>query len=290
MDEKEELGVYDGIRGQPFSELIKHILNDTLPEEEHKKISIVSKPKYIGFFNTAFNDVSYDSNNNNYAMSILGNQTFEKSLLWHFRNKFPMINGDILFKIKNKLVETRSVAKYIDEIYNVWDYISISNNQREYIKNNPDKSHIKFDIIQKVFDAFCASIEIILDSIYPIGVGFAFVNKMIVYILNHMKISYKHEDIYDRVGILNDLKQTIKNTLHGEIIYEDQELISPLGDRTYKVEAYFSSRGYKTKIGEGVSILKGDAKEISAKQAFLYIQSRGVYYHIPEIFKTLEKL
>jgi len=290
MDEKDEnLGLYDGIRDKPFKELIVRILSESLPEEDNKKILLLTKDKYMGFFNTSFNDVSYDSNNNNYAMSILGNQTFTKCLLWHFIRKFPSINGEILTKISNKQVETRSVAKYIDEKYNLWDYISISKNQRDYIEANPDKIYIKLDIIQKVFDAMCASIEIILDSVYSIGVGFSVVNKLIVYLLSNMKISYKHEDIYDRVGILNDLKLTIKNRLNGEVKFEDEEVFTPSGEKMYKVRAFFISRVGKKLLGEGLSNLKAEAKETSAKKAFAEIQKMGINYHIPDIFKTLEK-
>ena len=246
------------------------------------------KDKHISFFYTAFNDVNYDMNDNNYALSILGNQTFTKCLLWHFRNKFPFLNEEVLTKIANKQVENRSVAKYFDDTYHIWDFISCDNSQREFLKNNPEKIHIKLDIIQKVFDALCASVEIILDSHYPIGVGYAHAHQIIVHSLNQMKISYKHEDIYDRVGILNDIKSSVRNKLGGDIKYEDEEVYLNQ-EKMYKVSVYFVKYNNKKLIGESTAHVKADAKEAAARQAFDEIQKMGFHYFIPEVFKRLER-
>jgi dsRNA-specific ribonuclease len=285
-------GLYDGIRDESFKNLIRTMLTESGISKKY--ITVLLKDENFSYFSTSFIDVSYDSDNNYFALSSLGHQTLTKSMMWYFIKRYPLLNRvdskGILSRLKNKHMETKTLAKYMDEHFKVWDYISMEEVTRNYM-SNPQKVHLRLEVIQKVLEAMCASIECILDNEYQtIGVGYSIVNGFITYLIESIQISFKHEDLYDRVSVINDLKQTIQNNLNGRIVYNDQEIIDPsTAERTFKVVVVLQ-RGPQTMImGEGQAPIKSEAKEIAAKKAYLSLNRMGVYYNVPPIYELLEK-
>ncbi len=284
-------GLYDGIRDDSFKQLIHTMLKESGISDKY--ISILLKDKHFSYFSTSFSDISYDSDNNYFALSSLGHQTLTKSMMWYFIERYPLLNRveskGILSRLKNKHMETKTLAKFLDEHFQVWDYISIDENTRKYI-SNPQKIHLRLEVIQKTLEAFCASIEIILDSVYTIGVGYSVVNQFIIYLLQSIPISFKHEDLYDRVSVINDLKQTIRNVLGGRVDYSDQEIIDPVtNEKSFKVSVFLHRGNQSSLIGEGEAFFKADAKELAAKQAFQSLLRMGIRYNVDPVYEMLEK-
>jgi dsRNA-specific ribonuclease len=279
-------GLYDGIRGDLFHTLIHTILKNNNVHEKYSLILL--HPKNFSYFCSAFTDPSYDSDNNYIALSSLGHQTLTKTMMWFFPKKFQRLFSvdckGVLNDLKSKHVEGKSVGKYIENTFGIWDFISMSQVTRLC------QTDMKNEIVQKTVEAILASIEIILDQHLSLGVGYDICNQFMQDIMGKIHISFKHEELYSRVSVLNVLKSSIQKILKGTVSFEDVELADGNGQKIYQVSAYLKTANGSTLLGQGIDHIKSIAKEMAAVYAVQTLQKYQITYNPPRIYNELEQM
>ena len=247
------MSLYNGIRDDSFKDMIKSMLKYAKIPKKYR--TILLDDHHLPYFSTSFTDPSYDSENNNYVLSALGNPSISKSIVWYFGMKYKLSKG-IISRLKNRFENQDVLGKYAEEIFgvNLWDYISIQSSFRE----DPQK----FKFIEKALAAMFASIEIILDKNLDIGVGNYVCNLLIVSLLEKIPSDFAYEDLNDSVSILNDMTSRIKSRFGGKVDYIYKEIIDS-STKYYEATAYIGS----ITLGIGKSTNKNEAKQMSATVA-----------------------
>jgi dsRNA-specific ribonuclease len=260
-EEKNNFGIYIGIRGEPFKELISNILGDVPKKYKQTLLSDVS----MSYFSTAFTHPNADSQNNYNFLKTLGHVSFQKNIVWYLSRKKVVVND------KTKLEKTitdykirliKSLGKIIFK--NIFEFISID---KKY--NIAGNIEYEEKVIQSVLEAFFGAVELILDRDFTIGLG----NQIVYECINRLLDEYVEleESIEkDPKTKLNEIFIGKKNTL-GVPKYEEVDY----KDGLYYINLYqVLPNNQKILIGHSADKPKKLAEKNAAKEAI----ERNLFY------------
>lgn len=260
-EEKNNFGIYVGVRGDPFKELINDILGD-IPKKYKKTLLSDSS---MAYFSTAFTHPNADSQNNYNFLKTLGHVSFQKNIVWYLSRK-KMIVSD-----KTKLEKTitdykirlvKSLGKIIFK--NIFEFISID---KKY--NIAGNIEYEEKITQSVLEAFFGAVELILDRDFVIGTGNQIVYECITRLLDEY-VELEESIEKDPKTKLNEIFIGKKNTL-GVPKYEEADF----KDGIYYMNLYqVLPTGQKILVGQSSDKIKKRAEKNAAKQAV----DRNLFY------------
>ncbi len=271
-EEKKNFGIYIGVRGDPFRNLIDNILGD-IPQK-YKKILLDESS--MSYFSTAFTHPSADSQNNYNFLKTLGHVSFQKNIVWYLSRKKVVVND------KTKLEKTitdykirliKSLGKIIFK--NIFEFISIDKSDKKYniidnmVELNESEEKVLQSVIQSVLESFFGAVELILDRHFIIGRGNQIVYECITRLLDEY-VELEENIEKDPKTKLNEIFIGKKNTL-GFPKYEEVDY----KDGIYYINLYqVLPTNQKILIGQCADKPKKQAEKNAAKQAI----DRNLFY------------
>jgi dsRNA-specific ribonuclease len=213
-------GVYLGKRDDSFKRLIASMLETG--DISKKYIEQLLSPEGMSYFSTAFTHESADRENNYEFLETLGDATLDTCVVWYLAQRFPQIRckagSDIFTKLKITLVQSKNLAKLATEL-GFWDFISMAKNLNE----NPQDEKVK--ILEDVFEACLAAVQLLLDGKYGIGVGHVTCYKIISKLLDKKNIRIVYEELVDAKTRLKELfDKPYNKQRYGEFAYVDRSI------------------------------------------------------------------
>lgn len=180
-------------------------------------ISKLTQPKQMATFQQAFTHPSYDPNNNYEFLEILGDVTVNKSIVWYLQSRYPHLKNQkgvaTLSQLKANLVSSKSLSSFAERL-GFWDYIRMS---------DVIASRNKKKVLEDVFEAFIASLEMVVDNVYKPFSGYGVCYILISKILDKTHISLEATD-------LKDAKTRIKELFDKNEDYTDLEYVRERND------------------------------------------------------------
>jgi ribonuclease-3 len=237
----------------------------------------------ISIFAKAFThpDVSKD----NYEfLETLGDNTNNKCVLWYLSNRFPQLNCpdgiDIITKLKINIIKTESFSAFAEEL-SFFNYISLY--KKEQLGNWERK-----EILEDVFEAFFAAVEIVVNKKYKYGMGYIACYKLMSIILDTKEYNIQYTDIVSaktRLKELFDSRKEIKiKYLTNSFIQQNDKIYTSfiLESRLIGVDTYsqYKKIGNPSIFGEGNT--DKQAEEDVSKKAIEYYKSMNIIKHIPK--------
>ena len=237
----------------------------------------------ISIFAKAFThpDVSKD----NYEfLETLGDNTNNKCVLWYLSNRFPQLNCpdgiDIITKLKINIIKTESFSAFAEEL-SFFNYISLY--KKDQLGNWEQK-----EILEDVFEAFFAAVEIVVNKKYKYGMGYIACYKLMSSILDKKEYSLQYNDLVLSKTRLKELFDARKDI---QIKYSKPEFVIQQNDKIYTsfiLEAKVVDERVSEfrKIGNPPIFGKGytdkQAEEDVSKKAIEYYKSMNIIKHIPK--------
>jgi dsRNA-specific ribonuclease len=182
-----------------FKNLIQRVLLKANIKEKY--VNILLSDENILFFSKAFTNKSAYPELPEYNYEVfeqMGDLTANKFIVNYMYKKFPQLDCPTCVKIVARLRINYGAKQSFYEIANslgFWDFIRAD----EETKKNKKK------LLEDVFEAFFGVTELILDSVFTIGVGYAICYSILENIFNKKIISLRYEDLYDSKTILKQL-------------------------------------------------------------------------------------
>jgi dsRNA-specific ribonuclease len=272
---KAQRGVY-GKRGSEFKTLITDLLKKG--EVSENNIDLLLDQEGLSMFSQAFTHYTVDPVNNYELLETLGDQTANKCVLWYFSKRFPQIfcpqGSDIITRLKIKYIDEESFGEISNKL-GFWDYISMTNDVREYNNVPEDKKDAwkPHKILEDVFESFCAVVEILLDKKFGCG-GYKACFYLISKIMDDMNISIDYLSLNNPVSILKETYDLLKMKLPTYTLTDKK-------NNTYIV--YDSTFG---QIGTGSGRTDKLGKQAAAENAIDHLKKRGVSKKIPDAYLT----
>jgi len=241
------------------------------------------EPEDMYIFAKAFThpDVSKD----NYEfLETLGDNTNNKCVLWYLSNRFPQLNCpdgiDIITKLKINIIKTESFSSFAEEL-GFFNYISLY--QKDQLGNWEKK-----EILEDVFEAFFAAVEIVINRKYKHGMGYIACYKLMSTILDTKEYNIQYTDIVSaktRLKELFDSRKEIKiKYLTNSVIQQNDKIYTSfiLESRLIGVDTYsqYKKIGNPSIFGEGNT--DKQAEEDVSKKAIEYYKSMNIIKHIPK--------
>lgn len=281
-DEIKIQNFYNAPRDKSFVSFILNLLGRV-----HFLTDLKLEQSDIKIFEMAFThpDVKSDISENYELLETLGDNTINKCVLWYISNRFPQLNSpdaiDILTKLKISIIKSSSYSELANQL-GFFNFISHDIMSLSIL--------YKRSILEDVFEAFFAAIEMVIDKKYKQGMGYISCYKLLASILDEQEFSLKYELLSDnktRLKELLDLQKTIKikylnkldkidglNEIHKSTILE-QKAIGKNQDETYiysPFKAIFDGFGYDIK----------EAEQDVSKKVLKYYESIGIKKDIPK--------
>lgn len=229
-------------------------------------------------------DANPDPKQNFEVLETLGDNLANKCVLWYLSSRFPQLNGphgiDIMTKMKINIIQTSGYSTIAHEL-GFYDFISA---QRNLSVTDTRK------LLEDVFEATFAAIELVLDRKYKRGMGFIVCYRLLSMILDKKDIRISYEEIVDartRLKETFDLYKNIKVKFETRCKANDQDCTSYLyearvnGKDQEDKDTYgpFIQVGDRTFNGKGAT--KAESEENLAKKAIEYYKSIGIVKRIP---------
>jgi dsRNA-specific ribonuclease len=144
-----------------------------------------------------------------------------------------------------------------------------------------DTRNTKMDkVLEDVFEAFFAVIELLADTKIKQGVGYFMCYNIISTLMNNREISLKYKDLFDAKTRLKELFDFFGEKL-GQLKYSVEKV-----ERFHYVKAQvISTRGTRV-LGLGKAPLKADAEQIAAEEAITSLSKMGFYKPLPDTYKN----
>lgn len=265
-----------GKRGNEFKTLITDLLKKG--ELSSDKIHLLLDQESMSLFSQAFTHYTVDPNNNYELLETLGDQTANKCVLWYFSKRFPQIfcpqGSDIITRLKIKYIDEESFGEISNKL-GFWEYISMSNDVREY-NNVPDdkkdawKSH---KILEDVFESFCAVVEILVNKKFGSG-GYMTRFYLISKIMDDMNISIDYLTLNNPVSILKETYDILKMKLPTYTLLDKKSNTYVIHDLTFG------------QIGVGSGRTDKLGKQSAAEKAIEHLKKNGISKKIPDAYLT----
>lgn len=281
------LGIYFGIRGNEFKNLIIKLLNKS--KLRKKIIDVLTTPTNMEKYSAAFTSDLVDEERNYQVYEQLGDLIGNQFIVWYIYRRFPQLRCSDGVKVAARLRinygAKNSFYKFAEKL-GFWPFITATKDIR-YRK--------KKDLLEDVFEAFIGVTALILDEEMRIGVGNAIVYQILECIFDEIDISLRYEDLYDAKTRLKELFDIYEDTV-GPLkyeIYRDEEGDNLAHAKVYRVMGgsfFQKSNGKLDKkrivggtpilIGKGKASLESDAEQAAAAEGLEQMKRDG-YYKIP---------
>jgi dsRNA-specific ribonuclease len=235
-------------------------------------------------------DANPDPTANFEVLETLGDNLANKCVLWYLSSRFPQLNCpygiDIMTKMKINIIQTSGYSKIAEEL-GFFPFISA---QRNLGINEKKK------LLEDVFEATIAAIELVLDHKYKRGFGFIVCYRLLSLILDKEEISINYEEIVDartRLKETFDLFKAIKIRYDTKVVEKDEKDEKDIEFVSYLFESRNVGKDMEgkdifsksQKIGNppifGKGITTQEAEENLAKKAIEYYKSIGIVKRIP---------
>ena len=275
--------------------LFQHVL---IPDRQRHQL--LSDPKNLVRFETAFTHDSYDSDNNNVVFSMLGHETLVKGICWYFPTTYPSIFMESfatapMGQLPMYYDQNNRVGAYLIRHFpTLWDFIRMDEITRAELQDNDDlctrsgkepmtSKNTKTEVVQKVLEATLAVIEMVTDDRYTIGVGDTLCRDIVWTLMRRIKMpSLYYQDLVDPSTLINN--HFNKDPSHPTIRF--QKAGKRQDDGLFHVEVFYQ----QTSIGEGVHVLNdAEAKREAARLAWRWINDNGIEYTIKDDWKAFHR-
>jgi dsRNA-specific ribonuclease len=270
--------IHHAPRDARFTSFILHLLDIV------KDVKLT--PDDMEIFSKAFThpDANPDPRRNFEVLETLGDNLANKCVLWYLSSRFPQLNGphgiDIMTKMKINIIQTSGYSTIADEL-GFYDFISAQKSINVTEKKK---------LLEDVFEATFAAIELVLDRKYKPGMGFIVCYRLLSTILDKKDIRINYEEIVDartRLKETFDLYKNIKVKFETRCKANDQDCTSYLYEARVngKDQDDKDTYGPFLQVGDrtfnGKANTKAEAEEILAKKAIEYYKSIGIVKRIP---------
>lgn len=216
IDESSEM--YDGIRGEPFYNILSKTLQKGKMVPEY--IDLILDEEGMKTFNEAFTSASKNPHHNYECLEQLGDVMANAAIKWYMFRRFPMIRCP-------EGVETgaRLLIKYgakqsfytIAERLGFWPFISATVEQR--------RRNMK-QLLEDVFEAFLGAVAETIDKRTRNGVGYAIVYDIIETVFDDMEISLSESNLVDTKTLIKECMDAHRHL--GEVTYICEKEVSAL--------------------------------------------------------------
>lgn len=260
----------------PLKDFIKSILRQRGQIKNEDVLEKVTSGEFLSMYEKAFTSPSIDPENSYENYEFLGDGSSNKCIIFYLYKKFPQLQQPLGFKIMSRL-------KILYVSKKIFQHIG---DQKlgflPYIKVDPALMETqRFKILTDVFEAFIAATEMIFDSIFELGVGYAVVYTIISSIFDEIHISLKYEDLYDSITRIKEL-------------FESREFKSQLGPYNYDYQRKHEERTVMCNvinkgriIGTGSGLSQGAAQQRAAQEALNNLEKMGFKKTLPEPWASL---
>ena len=230
-------------------------------------------------------DVQPDPTQNYELLETLGDNTLNKCVLWYLSYRFPQLNCpeaiDIITKLKISIIESHSFADIATHL-GFFPYIS-------YAKpglNEPVGAVEKRKMLEDVFEAFFAAVELVLDRKVKPGMGFVVCSKLLSMILDERDYSLQYSKLVEPntrlkelLDVYKDIKVSYKIVPDGTM-FKASVLQTRLIEKTPEGEAIYDEHyQYLPFTGRGHS--EQEAKQDVSEKVLEYYKSIGISKPIP---------
>ena len=222
-------------------------------------------------------DVNPNPTGNFEVLETLGDNLANKCVLWYLSSRFPQLNGpygiDIMTKMKINIIQTSGYSMIAQEL----GFLPFISAKRSLGVTETKK------LLEDVFEATFAAIEIVFDRKYKLGFGFVVCYRLLSLILDKKEFSINYEEIVDartRLKETLDLFKTIK-IKYDKPIKNGFEYISSILESRFIENTDRFTPFYKIPNSEGKGDTPQEAQENAAKNAIEYYKSFGIVKHIP---------
>ena len=260
--------IYIGPRDITFVSMIENVLSKGLKQKYINQI--LKNEENMTIFSKVFTHESAypEKPDFNYEMyEQLGDLTVNKFIVYYMYDRFPQLKCSFGIKIVARLrinYGSRQSFYKIAEKLGFWNFITI----KHEIKNKEMK-----DTLEDVLEDFIGALELIIDSIFKNGVGYAIVYKILKNIFDEIDISISYENLYDSKTKLKELFDHRQDI--GILKYEESIDINERG-RIITSNVYRILNEHKIKLGTGFASLKIDAQQIASKMARNTLNKQGI--------------
>ena len=274
--------IHNAPRDANFASFILNLLH---------RVSIVKDLKLdkgdMEIFAKAFThpDANPDPNKNFEVLETLGDNLTNKCVLWYLSARFPQLNGphgiDIMTKMKINIIQTSGYSTIASKL-GFYQFISAQKNLNVIDINK---------LLEDVFEATFAAIEIVLDHKYKRGMGFIVCYRLLSMILDDEDINISYEKIVDARTRLKETFDLYKNK---KIRFETRcKYLNNQYCTSYLYESTVNGKDLDGKdtygpfiqVGDhtfnGKAFTKAEAEENLAIKALAYYKSLGFVKRIP---------
>lgn len=260
-----------GIRGQPFKNFIKTLIDKGNINKEYSNILLSDENLkiYSNAFtsNTANLDtylVQDENSTDNYEIfETLGDAVFKNFIPFYTYRRFPYLisSKDVKIIARVKINYGSKNSFYpIAEKLGFFPFITSS-----VYEHNTNK----INLLEDTFEAFFGATTYILDNNFKNGVGYSVSYDILKGIFDDISISTEFEQLNDPISILKEFFD--KNKDYGTIEY----VCNKIGINQYCDVVLTTSDGNKIILGNGVSTKKPNAKENAAINSIEYLKKKG---------------
>lgn len=273
-NDKIDVPMYKGIRGQSFKNLITTILKRGKVSQQI--IDMLLDEEGLKLYEVAFTHPSTDAEENYEYLEFLGDSVVNTAIVWYIARRFKQLQGSkgvkVMARLKINLISKKSFAECAQRL-NIWDYISCSETIRQTNKRK---------VLEDVFEAFFGVTTFLMDSKVFHCSGYAVVYAIVASLFDEISISLKYEDLFDartRIKELFDCNKDI-GTLEYDTIKDSNNVFT---SKAYLVK-HDSTRVY---LGVGTGNTKVDSIQVASQQAIYSLKVMGVQLPIKPEYEDL---
>jgi len=143
------------------------------------------------WFNKAFNHPNANSNENYELLETLGDNSVNNCVVWYISTRFPQLNTpeaiDILTRLKINIIKGEGLMILAKQL-GFLDYITRAKDMGIILVQK---------MLEDVFEAFFAAIEIVIDNKYKKGMGYIACCKLLETILDQQSYSIHYDELVD---------------------------------------------------------------------------------------------
>lgn len=233
----------------------------------------VTSGNCLNLYEKIFTSPTIDPVNNWENCELLGDVVSNAAIVMILYQKFPQLRHPLGFKVMARLKILYVSKKIFHQFSDKLGFIP-------YIKVDPALMENRLKVLTDVFEAFIGATQLIFDSNFDTGVGYAVVYAIISSLLNEMPISLKYNDLYDSVTRVKELFEyrEFKNKL-GPYLYEYQRNDSG-------VVCHVINKGKVIGVGQGMS--QSAAQQRAAEEALKTMGRLGFKKAIAEPWLSMK--
>lgn len=224
-------------------------------------ISYYTQPQHMDIFQTAFTHPSYtQQGEDNYEfLEILGDVTVNKSIVWYLQNRYPHLKNQkgvsTLSQLKANLVSSKSLSSFAENL-GFWSFVRM---------NEVTRTRNKKKVLEDVFEAFIAALEMVVDNCNGPFTGYGVCYKLISKILDKTHISLSYTDLKDAKTRLKEIFD--KNVQLSNLEYQRERN----EEGVFNINVIGEINGEKYKMGSHTGLKAKPVEKVAAGEAIKWI-------------------